>query len=125
MNARKLSLRLAAFALVATTVSLSFFAGCGGGGGSPNPTPTKRDSGPDSTNHPDTGGNTESGGGDSGKDAGADVGLPDTGSCVSEASTCNTCYTDAQAATDPYNACSPYTANCHQFTTTVPTHPTL
>jgi hypothetical protein len=125
MNARKLSLRLAALALVATTMSLSFFEGCGGGSNS-NPTPTKRDSGPDSTNPPDTGGKTDTGGGgDSGNDAGADVGLPDTGSCKSEASTCNTCYTDAQAATDPYNACSPYTANCHQFTTTVPTHPTL
>jgi hypothetical protein len=50
----------------------------------------------------------------------------DTGSCKSDAGTCNSCYSSAQAAADPYNACSQYTANCIKFDSTrVPSHPTL
>jgi hypothetical protein len=49
----------------------------------------------------------------------------DTGSCTSDASACNSCYTAQQAEQDPLNACAPETANCIPFTGTVPTHPQL
>jgi hypothetical protein len=122
MNAHKLTLSLTVLALVATAATVPF-VGCGGTANN-NPTPTLRDSGTDSTTNHTDGGNaqSDSSGGDTG---GGETSLPDTGSCKSTSSSCNSCYTDAQAATDPYNACSTYTKNCVPFTTTVPTHPTL
>jgi hypothetical protein len=127
MSSRRFTLKLAAGALATATAltSLALFAGCGGGDdNNGNPAPTKHDSGTDSSmNHPDTSTNHEGGGGN---ETGApETGLPDTGSCVSDSSACNSCYTDAQAATDPLNSCSSFTKNCVPFTTTVPTHPTL
>ena len=44
-----------------------------------------------------------------------DTNLPDVGNCVSDASTCNSCYTPAQ---DPLNGCSPATVNCIPFDNT-------
>jgi hypothetical protein len=41
-----------------------------------------------------------------------DTNLPDVGSCVSDAATCNSCYTPAQ---DPLNGCSPWSVNCIPF----------
>jgi hypothetical protein len=121
MKARNVTLVLAGPAL-ALALSLTPFLGCGGGGGG-NPTPTVRDSGTDSTaSHPDTGSGSDASGNN---DAAHETSIPDTGSCVSESSACNTCYTDAQAATDPYNACSQYTKNCVPVTLTVPSHPPL
>jgi hypothetical protein len=38
-----------------------------------------------------------------------DANLPDVGSCVSDASTCNSCYTPAQ---NPLYGCSPFSVNC-------------
>ena len=57
MNApRKITLRLTALALVATTSYVLANAGCGGTNNS-NPMPTQHDSGTDSTmGHPDGGG---------------------------------------------------------------------
>src|SRR5271154_3655804 len=104
MKAKKLALRLTTLGLVAATTSVLAFAGCGGVDNA-NPMPTVRDSGTDSTtNHGDGGGQKESGGSDGGGTT--DTSLPDTGGCKSDSGTCNSCYTDAQAAADPYNACS-------------------
>jgi hypothetical protein len=44
-----------------------------------------------------------------------DTNLPDVGNCVSDASTCNSCYTPEQ---DPLNGCSPWTVNCIPFDNT-------
>jgi hypothetical protein len=44
---------------------------------------------------------------------------------MSDAATCNSCYSATQAAQDPLNACAPETVNCIPFTKTVPTHPML
>ena len=47
----------------------------------------------------------------------------DTGSCMSDAGTCNSCYSAAQASADPYNACSVYGTACQRFDATrVPSH---
>jgi len=124
MNARKLTLVFASMALAGATVSVSLFAGCGSDNNG-NPAPTNLDSGgPDSTNHTDTGTGPDSSA--PSPEGGSDVvtpetsTLPDTGGCVSDSSACNTCYNDAQAKVDPYNACSPYTAACVPVTLTVP-----
>jgi hypothetical protein len=126
MNARKMTLRLTALALLATTSYGFSIAGCGGTNPS-NPMPTQHEGGTDGTmSHPDgAGGHSPDGGGPA--DDGVDSpGIPDTGGCKSDSSTCNTCYTDAQAASDPLNACSAYTKNCVTFDPMrVPTHPTL
>jgi hypothetical protein len=126
MNTRKITLRLTALALLATTSYGFSIAGCGGTNPS-NPMPTQHEGGTDGTmSHPDgAGGHHPEGGGPG--DTGVDSpGLPDTGSCKSDASTCNSCYTAAQAAADPLNACSEFTKNCVTFDPTrVPTHPTL
>jgi hypothetical protein len=123
MNAHKLTLKLTGLAIAATTASVLAFFGCGGTNNG-NPMPTQRDSGTDSTtSHADGGGHMDGGGGDTG---GMDTSLPDTGSCKSDSSACNSCYTDAQASTDPLNACSEYAKNCVSFDKTrVPSHPTL
>jgi hypothetical protein len=126
MNAkRKITLRLTALALVATTSYVMSSAGCGGTTNS-NPMPTLHDSGTDSTTgHPDAG-HPRDGGGPTDTGVVDSPGIPDTGSCKSDSSACNSCYTDAQAASDPLNACSEYAKNCVSFDPTrVPTHPTL
>lgn len=126
MNAKqKVTLRLTALALVATTPYLLSVAGCGGTNAS-NPTPTLHDSGTDSTmGHPD-GGHPQDSGGSNDTGAADSPTIPDTGSCKSDSSACNTCYTDAQAASDPLNACSDFAKNCVSFDPTrVPTHPAL
>jgi hypothetical protein len=122
MKARKLALKLTALGLMVTTASALAFVGCGGVNA--NPTPPVKDSGTDSTtNHGDSGAPKESGSGDTGA---VDTSLPDTGGCKSDSGACNSCYTDAQAAADPYNACSSFTKNCVSFDPTrVPTHPSL
>jgi len=120
MNTRKLVMKLAGVSLVALAASAGSLAACSGdnsNGG--NPAPTGNDSGSatdstmmmgdDSSMGSDTSTSTDTGGG------GMDVVTIDTGGCVSDASTCNTCYTASQAMTDPYNACSPYTVNCSPF----------
>jgi hypothetical protein len=124
MKPRKLALKLTALGLVAITTSLLGFAGCGGVDNA-NPMPTVGDSGQDSTtNHGDSGGQKESGSTDAGGTT--DTSLPDTGGCKSDSGACNSCYTDAQAAADPYNGCSSYTKNCVIFDPNrVPTHPSL
>jgi hypothetical protein len=127
MNTNRLTLGIATFALVTTTASLLLFVGCSNSsttadGGAP----TNRDSGADSTTTGDSGKDGGSNGSDSASDASEkDAVSLETPDCASEASTCNTCYSDAQAVADPYNACSPYTAGCVPFTLTVPTHPQL
>ncbi len=141
MNTRKVKLRLGAVVLAATTVSVLSFAGCSGDDAT-DMTPTNLlDSGPDVAKVDSGKPPVKDGGGGSDSRAGKDAGdatnevdaadaakdaTPlDTGTCKSEASTCNSCYSDAQAAQDPYNACSSYTKNCVKFTTAVPAHPTL
>jgi hypothetical protein len=118
----------------AAAASLVLAASCGGNDNG-NPAPTTRDA---SSSGKDGGASDARVGHDAGSDvtvashdAGAgdtstapDVSL-DTGSCVTDSSACNSCYSDAQAAANRYNACSAYTKNCVPFTTTVPAHPTL
>jgi hypothetical protein len=132
----------AAVSLFTPVLALAL-AGCGNSTGG-NPTPTIRDSGTDTSKVSDASRSDASrsdarpGSGSGSGDATTpptdapiadviqipDVSL-DTGTCVPTSTTCNSCYTDAQAATNPYNACSPYTKNCVPFTTAVPTHPQL
>jgi hypothetical protein len=141
MKTYKLSFGIATLAFLATTTSVFAFAGCGGDDSS-NPTPTQQDSGADSATKDsgkdggkkDTGpqgddSSTDSPTGDdgadvtTGDDGGEDAGdgsedavSLDTGpNCVSDSSTCNSCYDDAQAAENPFNACSQYTKDCVPF----------
>jgi hypothetical protein len=124
MGTTRLS-RLAVLGLAATLAS-ALAAACSGDDNGSNPQPTT-DGGamPDGT----TSGGDSSTGTDSSQAAESsadDAPSLDTGSCKSDASTCNTCYTAAQAAADPYNACSHYTANCVSFDPTrVPNHPSI
>ena len=130
MNTHKLTFGVATLALVATTLSLFVSTGCSGDDSTADSGPTNRDSGGSSDS---TTGTTDSGkekkdgtspnsdapvetdaGGDA-SDAPEDVVSLDTGACVSESGSCNTCYDDAQAAANPYNAGSPFTANCIKF----------
>jgi hypothetical protein len=145
MKASNTTVRLALLLLVGSVVACD---SSGNGGG--NPPATNEDAGTDSSSVADStvpgtdsapdSPSTVSEGGDStvpGTDSGGpseagegstpfDAPSLETGSCQSDASTCNTCYTPAQAAADPYNGCSPYTAACIPFDPTrVPTHPTL
>jgi hypothetical protein len=121
MNSRKLLVRLATLAGVAAFASATAY-GCSSGDNS-NAGPSNHDGGNDATS---SGSGSGSGGADSsGSSSGTDAPVIDTGSCQSDASTCNSCYTAAQAAQDPLNACAPETANCIPFTKTVPSHPTL
>jgi hypothetical protein len=115
MSTRTLRLRLAFVASIAAVASVAAY-GCSSGDNSGNPTPSGHDAGGDST--------ASSSGGDSGGSSGQDAPSPiDTGSCTSDASTCNSCLTAAQ---DPLNACAPETVNCQPFSASrVPTHPTL
>jgi hypothetical protein len=136
MKPRNLALRITAIALVTALPYALSLVGCGNS----NPTPP----GPDASHPPDGSGHDSKA--DTSKqqdskatdtnvpdnvivDSGTDANLPDvnldSGSCKSDSSACNSCYTDAQAAADPFNACSAYTKNCVPFTTTVPTVPPL
>ena len=118
MNATKLTLAAIGIALVTTAATLSLFSGCSSSGNS-EPAPTIRDSGPESSTHSDSGHDA------TGDTAPTETSIPDTGSCSSDSSACNTCYTDAQTAQDPLNACSAYTKNCVPVSLTVPSHPTI
>jgi hypothetical protein len=115
-----MSYRLATIALGLSSASLVLVA-CSSDDNSNNPPITVVDSGAqqDSTVTPS---------GDSGPGPGTDSSvppvdsgplpdsnLPDVGNCVSEASTCNSCYTVVQ---DPLGACSPYSVNCIPFDNT-------
>ena len=130
MNTHKIGVALLGLTLaLSTTLSLSS-SGC-------SSTPNNQ---PDASHFPDgasgsggtagsgtkgRGGSSGSGGASGSGGTAGDSGLPDTGTCKSDSSSCNSCYTDAQAGADPYNACSPYTKNCLKFSGSVPSHPTL
>jgi hypothetical protein len=119
MSSKNLSARLAVFALVVSAGSASAY-GCSSSNNN-NPAPSTNDSGSDSTSSSSSG--SSSGGSSDGSMN--DSVVIDTGACMSDASTCNSCYTPMQAQEDPLNACAPETANCIPFTQTVPTHPML
>jgi hypothetical protein len=126
MKTYKLALRFASLAAIAAVAS-SVAVACSGDDNNSNPQPTLDSGmGSDVTMM----GDDSSMGTDSSmtSDTSAPIDAPslDTGSCKSDAGTCNSCYTAAQAAADPYNACSQYTVNCIKFDATrVPSHPTL
>jgi hypothetical protein len=125
MKTYKLALRFASVALIAT-VAASLAVACSGDDNNSNPAPTvDSGNGSDGTMQ----GDDSSTGSDSTStdtSTASDAPSLDTGSCKSDAGTCNSCYTAAQAAADPYNACSQYTANCVKFDPArVPSHPTL
>ena len=94
------TLHVASLTTLSALAFSAFFAACSSDPAADNPKPTSRqDSGsPDSPVVLTDGG-----------------GLPDVGSCKSDASTCNSCYTPAQ---DPVNGCSPASANCIKFDNT-------
>jgi hypothetical protein len=119
MSAPNLRFRIA-FVLGIGAVTSAIAYGCGGGDNGNNPGPSSHDGGNDATSS-----GSSSGADSSGSSSGSDAPVIDTGSCTSDASTCNSCYTASQAAQDPLNACAPETVNCIPFTKTVPTHPTL
>jgi hypothetical protein len=124
MNSHKLSRRLGTLVMLAATACVTAY-GCSSSN-SNNPAPSSREGGADSTASSSSGGGSGSSSGSVGDSSGgADVPVIDTGSCVSDASNCNSCYTAQQAASDPLNACAPSTVNCIPFTGTVPTHPML
>jgi hypothetical protein len=108
MKSSTLFAPLAIAAILAS--SAAALVACGGDDSNANPQPQQHDSGTgvDGSMTGDSGGNSDSGGN-------MDSGLPDTGNCVSDAATCNSCYSAMQAAQDPYNACAPSTANCVPF----------
>jgi hypothetical protein len=120
MSPKNLNGRLAVLALACAT-GIAAAQGCSSSN-SNNPGPSSHDAGNDTTSSGSSGGSSGSSGGTEG---GMDVVNIDTGSCTSDASTCNSCYSNMQAQEDPLNACAPETANCIPFTKTVPTHPTL
>jgi hypothetical protein len=125
------SIRLGVLTLALTTLGAAL-AACSSNSANPSPGPTVFDSGADrsvakqpdgSMSHPD-GGSTHSPDGTVGTpdtSAGMDVvvqieaTLPDVGSCKSDASTCNSCFTVQQ---NPLNACSPATVDCIPFDNT-------
>jgi hypothetical protein len=127
MNSRTVSLRLASLAAAAAMATVTAY-GCSSSN-SNNPAPSTHDAGGDSTASSSGGSSGGSSGSSSGSvgdsSGGADVVVLDTGTCTSDASTCNSCYTAQQAVADPLNACAPETVNCIPFTGTVPAHPTL
>jgi hypothetical protein len=115
MNARKVSLRAAIFGAIVACGAVAAY-GCSSNNNNNGPGPTQHDSGTDGT--------TSSSGSTS--DGSTDAPTIDTGSCVTDASGCNSCYNAQQAAQDPLNACAPSTVNCIPFDNTkVPAHPTL
>jgi hypothetical protein len=84
-------------------------------------TPTDTSTGKDSGKPTKDGGVKPS---DSGLPEASDsgTGLADVGSCVSDSSLCNSCYSfpDAVDAEVPFNACSSAVGNCVKFTGSVP-----
>ena len=129
MNSPKLSLRLV-YVVLTLAAGATMAYGCSSDSSNNNPGPSSHDGGgTDSTASGSGGGSGGSSGSSSGtvgdSSGGADVPIIDTGACTSDASSCNSCYTAAQAAQDPLNACAPETVNCIPFTKTVPTHPML
>jgi hypothetical protein len=121
----KIHNRLATLALVGAVACASAY-GCSGDNSNNNPGPSNHDGGGTDSTASSSGGSSGSSSGTVGDSSGgADVPIIDTGTCTSDASTCNSCYTAAQAAQDPLNACAPETVNCIPFTKTVPTHPML
>jgi hypothetical protein len=119
---KAMNLRLLVLAL--GLASVSALAACSSDDSS-NPTPTPaHDSGTPIDSSlpptPDSGGGVDAGPGED-TGPGIDAALPDAGSCVSDASTCNSCYTPV---VDPVNGCSPAAANCVKFDNTrVPAAP--
>ena len=108
MKSSKLLAPLAAVAIVLG--SAASLVACSSDDSSANPQPTVHDSG--------TAADSTTGGDSSPGNDGAttmDSAVIDTGTCMSDATTCNSCYTPQQAAQDPYNACAPSTANCIKF----------
>jgi hypothetical protein len=124
MKTSNLSLRLTVAGMVAL-LGVATAYGCSSSSGGGNPGPSSHEGGTDGT--ASSSGGSSSGGSSSGvnEGGGQDAVVIDTGSCTSDASTCNSCYSATQAAQDPLNACAPETANCIPFTGTVPSHPTL
>jgi hypothetical protein len=123
MSAHNLTFRLGVLgAFVVCAVATAY--GCSSSGNS-NPTPTTFDGGNDATSSSSSGSGSSSGSSSDSGGGGNDAPSFDTGSCVSDASTCNSCYSATQASADPLNACASSTVNCIPFTLTVPTHPTL
>ena len=122
--------RLAMLALLGGMASVTAY-GCSSNDNGNNPGPSRHDGGGnDSTASSSSGGSSggssgSSSGGIGDSSGGADVPVIDTGTCTSDASSCNSCYTAQQAAEDPLNACAPETVNCIPVTKTVPTHPML
>lgn len=125
MKTTKTSFRLAAITLFAATASIVAIA-CSGDDNNSNPAPTGDGGmGTDSTM---SGDDSSMASDSTSTDSTAPTDSPslDTGSCKSDGGTCNSCYTAAQAAADPYNACNAYTSKCIPFDPSrVPTHPTL
>ena len=119
MNPRKLTMRVVLLGLLAAAASATAYGCNSDDTNGAGPTPTTDGGGMDGTMMADTGPTPEGGG--------SDAPELDTGSCVSDSSACNSCYTATQAAQDPLNACGPQgeTVNCIPFTTTVPSHPVL
>jgi hypothetical protein len=109
MNTNKLVLALSSFAIV--FASSATFVACSSDDNS-NPGPTPLDASTDTSVGSDTGPGTD---GSTQSDSSTDGGTPDTGTCTSDAATCNSCVTQAQ---DPLHACSPATANCVPFDNT-------
>jgi hypothetical protein len=126
MKTSKFASRIAVLALVAAAASGLVVACSGDDNSSPQPTVDGGNTsdvtmtGDDSSMSSETSITTD---GNGSTDA---LGAIDTGSCKSDAGTCNSCYSSTQAGQDPYNACTPYTKNCVKFDSTrVPSHPTL
>ena len=129
MKTSNLSLRLAVIGMVSVLGVVTAY-GCSSSSNGGNPGPSSHEGGADGTTSSSGGsssGGSSSGGSSSGinEGGGQDVPVIDTGTCQSDASTCNSCYSATQAEQDPLNACAPETANCIPFTGTVPSHPTL
>jgi hypothetical protein len=124
MKTPKILIHLAGGALVAMAAS-SLSSACSSNSAG-NPAPTPEDGGNDvaSSSSSGSGGSSGSSGGGGSSSGSSSGGLTDgptpidTGNCQSDSSVCNSCYSDAQAAQDPYNACSAYAVNCTKFDNT-------
>jgi hypothetical protein len=131
MNSVNKTFRLTALSVL-TAFAVAAAAACSGDDNNSNPAPTT-DSGSTGSDVTVSGDDSSTPTGDSSTTPPGDSTTPpidapslDTGSCKSSMTTCNTCYTAAQAATDPYNGCTTYTAACQGFDPgQVPSHPML
>jgi len=123
MRPQNVAFHVAAGSLLAMAIG-SFAGACSSNANGGNPSPSTEDASTDVTSSGSSGGSSGGSGGSSGGSGSSSGGgltdAPsfDTGSCVSDASACNSCYSAVQAAADPYNACSPYTVNCTKFDNT-------